>query len=330
MVQWEKDPPAAEWDRMLAALAGHPLQSCLWGDARSAVNGIAQHRWVARSDSEPIWMIRVEERRLLGRKIAWAPRGPSGRITRLSASVPPEFEARLKAEGFSLLVYDPWVPVDSYGLTKGSISRGSPQTIWVDLSGGRQTVRKNLDQVWRYNVGLALRRGVTIDSTIEPSDVARFGILCKTVAEAKGFVLPGSELLMKELLKRQNSGIEARLMLARLDGVIRAGVFVIRCGSTLHYMWGGTDRSPPQVRAGEAAHWAVIEWGLSRGCARYDLEGIDPQGNFGTYVFKKKMGGVEVTLCGKRYFPMGAYAHIVSWLAGGLGQFSGPHMKLWF
>ena len=53
-LEWDKDPPPAEWDRALAALSGHPLQSCLWGDARRAVDGIAQHRWLARCHGEPI------------------------------------------------------------------------------------------------------------------------------------------------------------------------------------------------------------------------------------------------------------------------------------
>ena len=73
------------------------------------------------------------------------------------------------------------------------------------------------------------------------------------------------------------------------------------------------------MRAGEAVHWAAIEWGLAMGCTRYDLEGIDPQGNPGTYKFKKKMGGTEVALSGKRYIPIGTYGRIVSWLAARLG-----------
>ncbi len=108
-LEWDKDPPPAEWDHALAALSGHPLQSCLWGDARRAVDGIAQHRWLARRDGEPIWMIRVEERKVLGGKIAWAPRGPTGRTADMSLSVPPGFDERLRAEGFALLICDPWV-----------------------------------------------------------------------------------------------------------------------------------------------------------------------------------------------------------------------------
>src|SRR3990172_8170347 len=42
---WNTDLPAAVWDRRLAEMRGHPLQSALWGDARYAVDGIQNHRW---------------------------------------------------------------------------------------------------------------------------------------------------------------------------------------------------------------------------------------------------------------------------------------------
>jgi lipid II:glycine glycyltransferase (peptidoglycan interpeptide bridge formation enzyme) len=119
---------------------------------------------------------------------------------------------------------------------------------------------------------------------------------------------------MEYLLQYRNGEVEAKLFLARHEGIIRAGAFVIRCGRSLHYLWGATDRSRPQVGAGEAVQWAAIEWGFAMGCTRYDLGGIDPKGNPGTYAFKNKMGGVEVTLCGKRFFPFGAYGRLLAWL----------------
>ena len=47
-----------------------------------------------------------------------------------------------------------------------------------------------------------------------------------------------------------------------------------------------------------------MEWAVSQGCTRYDLEGIDPDNNPGVYAFKKKMGGEEVDLAGKEYQPL--------------------------
>jgi CelD/BcsL family acetyltransferase involved in cellulose biosynthesis len=137
--------------------------------------------------------------------------------------------------------------------------------------------------------------------------------LCETVAKTKGFDFGGSSRLMENLLARSCGDAEARLFLGRLEGRPVAGAFVIRCGRSIHYFWGAVDRAAAHSRAGEAVQWAAIEWGVSQGCALYDLEGIDPADNPGTYAFKKKMGGEEVTLAGKHYYPLGLRGRAVAW-----------------
>jgi lipid II:glycine glycyltransferase (peptidoglycan interpeptide bridge formation enzyme) len=219
---------------------------------------------------------------------------------------------KLQRDGMVVLVTDRWIAQIA---DTESCRSASTRTIWIDLSVGRDAVWKNLNSIWRYNVGLGRRRGVTVDVTTSSDEIARFATLCKRVADRKGFVFPGSRRLMEQLLRYNGSDIEAGLFLARCKGSVHGGVFIIRCGRSLHYFWGGTDRSLPQVRASEAAHWAAIEWGLAKGCTRYDLEGIDRKRNSGTYVFKKKMGGTEVILPGKRFIPIGKYGRVVSWLA---------------
>jgi lipid II:glycine glycyltransferase (peptidoglycan interpeptide bridge formation enzyme) len=53
-----------------------------------------------------------------------------------------------------------------------------------------------------------------------------------------------------------------------------------------------------------------MDWALENGIERYDLEGIDPERNPGTYRFKIKMGGRPVELPGKRAYPLGAAGRV--------------------
>jgi lipid II:glycine glycyltransferase (peptidoglycan interpeptide bridge formation enzyme) len=122
---------------------------------------------------------------------------------------------------------------------------------------------------------------------------------------------------MRRLLEGERNGtVEARLFLARYRKQLGAGVFVIRCGRSMHYFWGATNRALSRERVGEAAQWAAIEWGLTQGCEVYDLEGIDPPRNPGVYAFKRKMGGNEITLSGKEYYPLGARGLVAAWIDG--------------
>ena len=300
-LEWEKNPPSAEWDHALARLNGHPLQSCLWGDARRDLDGIAQQRWLARQDGAPLWMIRVEERKVLGGKIAWSPRGPTARTVDLTLSVPPGFEKQLKAEGFSLLIMDPWIRVgESLTVDVPHGTRRLPQTIWLDLSVGTDAIYANFHTQMRKGVQRAKRGGIRVETTCDPGRIVEFIALCKSVSQKKGFELRATSAFIDALLRmsERSNGAEAAQFVSLKGDMLASGLFVIRVGRNVHQIWGATNRDMRRDRVGEACQWGVIEWAIGRGCTRYDLEGIDRINNPSVYEFKKRLGGVEITLHG--------------------------------
>lgn len=303
---WRSDLVAAAWDQALAGLGGHPLQTALWGDARFAVDGIANQRWAAvDSNGCCLLMARIEARAVRGvGKVAWIPRGPA------AAPQIPMQQAyrllldRLRAEGYLLCIDDPY-PERAQAAMAGTPLFPSPRTILIDLTLGRERLMANLQSQWRAGVRAAIRAGVAVEQTRAPGEVARFYAMCDTLSRHKGFALPGSEALMRALCGEEpGPDSEAVLLLARYQGHMAAGALALRCGRSVHYMWGASDRSFAKQRPGEAVQWAVIEWALEHGCHTYDLEGIVPGSNAGVYAFKRKMGGVEVDLPGKQAFPL--------------------------
>lgn len=297
-VQWRCDLDSASWDRTLAQLGGHPLQSALWGDARQAVGGIADERWCALRDNVPVCMARIE-RRPLGPFgwVGWAPRGPVDAALE-KADLLKDLGLRLRPHGMVLLVADRWRERRS-----PTQSEAGPRTVWIDLTIGLDGLSRSLDKQWRYGVGRAKRLGVTVDSEVTGRDLAEFWTLCRSIGARKQFPVLDSPDLVRAILGRPSAEVEARLFLARYKGKIGAGAFTIRSGRSIHYFWGGVDRDLSDSRSGEAVQWAVIEWGVAQGCTLYDLEGIDRVRNPGTYAFKKKMGGNEIALEGHSYFP---------------------------
>ena len=322
-LEWEKDPPAVDWDHALAALSGHPLQSCLWGDARRQVDVITQHRWLARRNDEPIWMIRVEERMVLGTKIAWAPRGPTGRTADLTLSLAPGFEGRLRTEGFSLLITDPWVAVTDGSTTpSGSAGRSKGQTIWIDLSLGKDLLFSNLHKHVRNAVRRAAKIGVAVGTTVDPNLIGEFVDLCRGISARKGFELRVTLDFLNALLhdSKSREDAETALFVSLKDGRLGAGLLIMRVGQNVHMIAAGTDRDLRQDRVGEACQWGVIEWAVARGCTRYDLEGIDPINNPSVYEFKKRLGGKEIMLCGHVHTPLTFAGRVISrltWLRTG-------------
>ena len=311
-VEWREISDALAWDRSLAAFGGHPLQSALWGDARRAVDGIRDHRWIAQRAGTPVGMIRVEERHVPGfGTIGWVPRGPTGEgFAGLGGRLPQSLAAILAEYGITLLVTDPWTRVPDAGVANAA---RHPRTIWVDLSVGKAQLWADRAKL-RNGVGRARRSGVTVEISNALGDIEQFFSICSAISVAKRFQLPISLPIMKFLIGKANGEVDAHLFVARRQGRIGGGALILRCGRSIHYFCGGTDRQFTRECIGEALQWNVIEWATSHGCTNYDLEGIDPEKNAQVYTFKKQLRGEEITLPGKQYFPLGLRGRVFSWL----------------
>ena len=308
-VRWITNLKGAPWDRALADLRGHPLQSALWGDARSAIDGIPDSHWAAVGpDGGCIFMARTESRTIRGvGKVAWIPRGPATAANAPMAKVYQEFIDQLRAEGYLLCIDDPY-PCRPPDAIPGTQLFPRPRTILIDLTLGKDRLMANLHSQWRAGVRAAARAGVSIGEARDAESVAKFYSMCESTSRNKGFALPGSEALMLALCgKESGPDTEAVLLLASYAGQVAAGALAMRCGRSIHYMWGASDRSFAKHRPGEAVQWAMIEWALQRQCTTYDLEGIVPDANSGVYAFKRRMGGAEVDLPGKQAFALDAW-----------------------
>jgi lipid II:glycine glycyltransferase (peptidoglycan interpeptide bridge formation enzyme) len=286
---WQVELDRERWDGELAALDGHPLQSTLWGEARRQADGTEYRCFALRGGGRALALARVEIRRVpaLGR-LAWIPRGP---VTAAGLDGMPGLLQRLRQDGFVLCASTGWPPREAPSADAASVP--GPKTLWIDLTMGRERLLANLDSQWRYGARRAIREGVTVEQTSRADDVAVFFGLCESISAAKRFALPGSRALVENLLRlsREPSAVQARLFVARFQGALVAGALVIHAGARAHYFWGGVDRAHSKLRAGEAVQWAVLEWAVGAGLRLYDLEGVDPERNPGTYEFKKKMGG---------------------------------------
>jgi|APSaa5957512535_1039671.scaffolds.fasta_scaffold06054_7 lipid II:glycine glycyltransferase (peptidoglycan interpeptide bridge formation enzyme) len=304
--EWRECSDFHLWDSELARIGGHPLQSALWGNARKCAEGLEYLCLMGQGGDGSIALARVETRRVpLFGKVAWIPRGPVlSLLNKDRYECPQSLIKYLKVKGFILCGYNPWGEVTDFSGNSKCVD--DPMTIWIDLSVGKEQLLKNIDKQWRYGARRALREGVVVEQTKDSNDVAEFYRLCQVISDVKGFSLPATQGLMEGLLalSKQDDPVEVRLFVGRYNEALCAGVFVMRVGKQVHYIWGGVDRKYSKLRAGEAVQWAVMQWAINEGCELYDLEGIDPVNNPGTYQFKKKMGGREVKLNGLSLTPL--------------------------
>lgn len=300
------------WDTELGRLGGHPLQSTLWGELRR----IPDHRLAVISNGCPVWMARVEERKIPGfGRVAWIPKGPTAVDPKDAAGeLPSEVVSYLQAAGFRLIVTDPYIELDRVEAVSGDCIGRNVHTIWIDLTCGEQIAFAKLDKKWRNGVRRAEKEQVIVKLTDAPGDIDQFVSICREIAKLKGFALDVEREIVERLIKATGTAAEARLYVAKKDEVVLAGALILVTGTHWHYLWGGTDRNYGHLRAGEAVQWNIILDGIRQGATRYDLEGVDDQSNPGTAAFKKKMGGRNLQLIGRRAHPLGPIGKAISFV----------------
>ena len=103
-----------------------------------------------------------------------------------------------------------------------------------------------------------------------------------------------------------------KIMLCRSGDELCAGLVCSAIGKTAIYLFGATSNTGMKSRGSYLLHWKLIEWLKQNRFSVYDLHGIDPVRNPGTYKFKNDLAGKN----GKEVFFLGrfdSYANVLSY-----------------
>ncbi|MCX7021066.1 MAG: peptidoglycan bridge formation glycyltransferase FemA/FemB family protein, partial [bacterium] len=199
------DPPG--WDALVETRGLSPLfpgapptQTSAWAEVKAAYGYRVLRIAVISTDGEPLVLGQVLVRRLpfLGRDWLYCPYGPLWDPARPEAlklwldAVKGHDLARRAA----VLTVEPRVPdgEDARNLLAGLGFRRGVQdvqprgTLLLDLTPDEDALLAGLESHTRYNVGLAERRGVEIESANSPAGVERFVNLLEETEERKRFL----------------------------------------------------------------------------------------------------------------------------------------------
>lgn len=319
----------AAWDTFVQSHPrGHILQTTAWGQLKAAFGW--QPACVRAGASGALVLFRGLP---LGLSLGYVPRGPltdwndpTG-LDRLVA----ELDALCRARRAAFLKLEPDLP-DSAGCAKLLRLLGfrpSPQTVQprrslvVDLSGSEHDVLARMKQKTRYNIGLAGKRGVTVQAAQSEDDFSRFGALIQATGARDRFGVHTPNYYRRAFDLFHPAGA-CELMLAQCGGELLAGVMAFRHGDGAWYFYGASSNRERQRMAPYLAQWAAMRWARAAGALSYDLWGVPDQdeaaleagfegrhdGLWGVYRFKRGFGGRLVRTVGAwdRVYNPGVYA----------------------
>jgi len=265
------------WDDFVAAApAGHILQSWAWGEFKARF-GWQPLRLVAEQAGEVVAGAQVLFRQLPVFSLAYVPRGP---MMAPSAAAAPALFAALHQEARRrraiFLKIEPNLPEDEAVFLTGlgfcpSAQRVQPRTtIVVDLTPDLATIAARQKPKWRYNIGLAARRGVTVRQG-SAADLPVFYALLQETGQRDRFAIH-SLAYYQEFFR--HLGDQARLFLAEYQGNILAGIVITVFGRQAIYMYGASSSEQRHLMPNHLLQWEAMKWAKMQGCTTYDLWGI--------------------------------------------------------
>jgi len=167
----------------------------------------------------------------------------------------------------------------------------SQRTLILDIQPTIEEIRKNFNQKWRNCLNKAERNQLEIVEGTEDGLFADFIGIYRELLQRKKFQEPNDinefRMIQNELPAKFKMGI----FLIRSTGLSSVGAICVAIGETGVYLFGATNDDGMKNKGSYLLQWQAIQWMKNNGCRSYNLNGINPTVNPGSYHFKAGISG---------------------------------------
>ncbi len=328
------NPSLANWDRFIAAHPeAHLLQTSVWGALKSGFG------WSVDAVQIPEAGALILFRPLpLGFSLAYIPKGPIGKWL---PDLLPKIDAICKKHRAFMLKIEPDSTEDpvlaesfrSHGFVASPQSVQPRRTLIVDLQGTEDEVMARMHQKTRYNIRLAMRKGVSVRAW---DDLESFTRMMNETSRRNKFGVHSLTYYHRtyELFHPQNA---CELLVAEVEDQPLASLMVFARGNRAWYFYGASTNQQRNLMPTYLLQWEAMRWARGRGCTSYDLWGIPDAGReilegqfttrndglWGIYRFKRGFGGDLVRTIGSWDRPYNRpISNLYGWLIRQRGRLS--------
>ena len=165
------------------------------------------------------------------------------------------------------------------------------RTIRLDLTRTTDELRNGMRPHWRRYLKVAEKNNLELVDGCDDALFEEFIGIYRELVSRKAFAEPNDIREFRAIQKRLPENIRMRILLSRAEGKLCSGLICSAIGDTAIYLYGATSNAGLKSRGSYLLHWKLIEWLKEKGIATYDLHGINPATNPGTYKFKADLCG---------------------------------------
>jgi lipid II:glycine glycyltransferase (peptidoglycan interpeptide bridge formation enzyme) len=182
-------------------------------------------------------------------------------------------------------------------------------TVILDLAPAEDDLLAAMKPKWRYNIRLAGRKGVVVESGGLDDLPAFFQLYAETAQRDNFLIRPRAYYLDAWQSYLTAEPKQADLLLARYEGQPIAGLLLLYFGRTAWYMYGASADQGRNLMPNHLLQWQAIKAARAAGATRYDMWGApddfaETDTMWGVYRFKMGFGGVTRRGLGAYDFPV--------------------------
>lgn len=171
-------------------------------------------------------------------------------------------------------------------------------TIVIDLSRSEEEILAQMRPKTRYNIRLALRKGVEVRS-VGREELDVWYQLYRETAFRNGLHLNDISYfrsVFSSKMECPDKELSVDLLIAYVDQIPLAAMFLILSAHRATYLYGASSSVHRNLMPTYALQWKAMQIAKAHRCREYDMFGISPNADpshpmYGLYKFKHGFGG---------------------------------------
>ncbi|WP_071144885.1 lipid II:glycine glycyltransferase FemX [Bacteroides ihuae] len=171
-------------------------------------------------------------------------------------------------------------------------------TIFLDLLPSEEKILMRMKPKTRYNIKLAMRKGVTVRRA-GMEQLSVWYALYRETAMRNGLFVNDIEYFSSVLAAKASdtaSSTQIELLIAEAEGEPLAAIFLAISEHRATYLYGASSSHKRNYMPTYALQWEAIKLAKKNGCTEYDMFGVSPGPDrshpmYGLYQFKTGFGG---------------------------------------
>lgn len=170
-------------------------------------------------------------------------------------------------------------------------NESSQQTILVNIEAPLADLRKAFQQKWRNCLNHAERNPLVVTQGTGDLLFADFIPLYKQLVARKKFTEPNDIFEFRQIQQRLPDFFKMGIFLCTENGTLTGGAICTAMGDTGLYLFGATNELGLKNKGAYLLQWHALQWLKDHGCKYYNLNGVNPAKNPGSYRFKAGLAG---------------------------------------